>query len=247
MPDRADDPVSSSRLAHRARSDTVPPRTGYTPRRMTPDTIKLAADMGTALGGAAAFIGVIFGWLGFRAWRRQKRDERRSDAAVRVYELVSRSCDALGYLAAPVFIGAPGSPAENKATASRLRLLFDERRQQVADGLRAIDEAVSIATLLLDSHHEMIVRGLLSWRDIVRRGFAICWSHVEEGDFEKAEEEATSFSWGAKVHGEIENIRRSARDALKPVAQYHANPLLSTIVAVQRRRLWTWIRRRSGR
>lgn len=207
------------------------------------NSLKTAADLGTALTGAASVLGVVLGAFGFRAWRMQKRHERRSDAAVRVYELITRATDGLHYLASPVVIGAPGTASENKDAARRIRTLAEERAQHVVEELRALDEAASIAGLLLDGRHEFIVDGLRAVRRTIRTCFALCALHIEDGKFDDALE-AGKEAWGPGVRERIDGIRISARDALKPVAQYHSSPLLSTIVAAQRRRLREWLFRR---
>ncbi len=202
--------------------------------------------MGTALGGAAALLGVMFGWLDFRAWRRQKRDEPRSDAAIRTFELMTSACDALERLAVPVAVGIPATDADREAVAKRLREIHDERYQRVTGDLRALDEASSIATLLLDSRHDFILNRLSAVRQTITVSYMLCAIHVEDGD-ERQAEDAARDAWGPQVQERIRDIRRAARDALEPVVQYQGSPLLSTTLAVQRRRLWSWIRNRDAR
>ncbi|SRR6266568_2674169 len=209
------------------------------------ERIKLASEIGTALGGAAAFLGVVLAWRGFRAWRRQKRDERRSEAAVRAFELVTIAGDALRDLTQPNFIGLAGTKAQNIERADRLAAAFKIKWDAAEKQLEALDEAASICALLLDFQHELMVQGLKAERNSVRTWYALCAIHMGDGDFTKAEE-GGNHAWGPEARKRIEATLESARDAFRPVAQYHANPLLSMILRAQRRRLWAWLRKQSA-
>ncbi len=211
-----------------------------------PEWLRIAASVGTALSGMAAMLAVVLGALGFRAWRLQKRRELESSAAIRVFELLARAVDGLQFLASPVVIGRAGTPSENKATAQRLRDLLDERTARATPQLRALDEAASATSLLLGGRHELFVDGLRAVRRTIQINYHLCALHIGDGEFEKASQVALE-AWGPEVRERIERIRGEARDSLKPVAQYHSSPLLSTILAAQRRRLREWGARRRAK
>ncbi len=211
-----------------------------------PEWLRIAASVGTALSGMAAMLAVVLGALGFRAWRLQKRRELESNAAIRVFELLTRAVDGLHVLASPVVIGLAGTPSENKATAQRLRDLLDERTAHAMPQLRGLDEAASLAALLLGGRHELFVDGLRAVRRTIQTNYHLCALHIGDGEFEKASQVASG-AWGPEVRERIDRIRDEAKDSLKPVAQYHSSPLMSTILAAQGRRLRRWGARRRAR
>lgn len=202
---------------------------------LTDAELSRAASLGDAVSGFAAGMALLLAPVAITWWLAQKRRERRSEAAIQIYSLVIKATEALRLLTHPVVVTAQGDTAERMENAEHVEKILLERLRECSEGFAAMEEAASLAALLLDERHQFHISGLLGTRAAALIHYKLIHLHITEGD-EAALSSAANEVWSLEARNRLDDIEASIRDSLVPVAQFHMFPLLSTIQRVMARR-----------